>query len=322
MASAISFVILVAVSCATVARTHPIHHRHFTDQVSKDKCLAKCMLPVTDYGEELSILKNTDLAYYFEKHDTICGIINTARLCIEACGIQSNPFAMEHMIGHCTPDAIQRVRHVHKCLKTTESRIHSDCERSCGNHKLVNDAAHNLTVKLSTSETNYTAEEVDPIIAHMGNACTIYTCMARCNVAGVRNYCGAGEAESLQGLIQYILDAHRRDLERHRVLEQFAHQTPPPCSYMYQPQILFFGMGHENKQQSVSNQIHQQDPIQRQTYQKPQNTDDTKLQILLKQLEVLLRQEKLLEKQNEKLDLEVSLLSRKLPAGQETPFRA
>lgn len=60
------------------------------------------MQPVRESNVELSIFKRVNYSDYLLNLDQICTIITDARHCIDACGIQSNPFALISMNAICS----------------------------------------------------------------------------------------------------------------------------------------------------------------------------------------------------------------------------
>uniref|UniRef100_A0A7E4VVN5 CPG4 domain-containing protein n=1 Tax=Panagrellus redivivus TaxID=6233 RepID=A0A7E4VVN5_PANRE len=201
-------------------------------------CALKCTVPATEHGHELNLLKNANLEHFFENHETVCGIINTAKKCVEDCGLKGeNPFALKALTAHCSPILAKEVVILKKCLKENDKSINQHCTNLCGDHKAAYAQVRVLAESLVTE--GHSPDTLHPLLAKTDKACGIFKCMTRCNVDTVTADCGVELGDSLRGLIQTVLDAQREDLDRLNITTSVAHTSPPQCNYLYRPEVMF-----------------------------------------------------------------------------------
>lgn len=256
---------------------------------------------VVAHGEELSLLKNTNLESYFANHTGTCEVIATAKKCIQDCNIQSNPFNLQVMVAHCSNETREKIEEIQSCFVQNGSQIHETCASKCGDYKQKNDFVHELT---KTVGPNINPEGAQKIFEKSNEACGIFKCMTRCNVEETRNMCGEEQSNILQNLIQDIVNAQRSDLEKLNIVEIMAKSNPPKCDYMYSPEAMF-------KEDTSEVDFNKDIPEALGSADKQTLIFDTQMKVLAKQLEILEKQDQLLAKENHKLNLELVLLQQK-----------
>ncbi|KAE9553939.1 hypothetical protein FO519_002865 [Halicephalobus sp. NKZ332] len=279
----------------TVSDANPYFRKKFQAILIKDQCLKACMDPIVVYGEELSLLKNTDLGSYFANHEKTCQVISNARKCIQDCNIESNPFQLQVMVAHCSNETRQKIDQLRSCFIQNGTQISESCTSTCGNYRAVNTAVHELT---KATGPNISQEATQEIAEKSNQACGIFKCMTRCNVGETKNLCGEETGNILQNLIQNIVNAQRADLEKLNIVDTMVRSNPPECNYMYAPEAMFNEDSLKTPQ--TENQNEHQNPI-----------FEAQMAIFAKQMQILEKQEKILEKENHKLNLELVLLQHK-----------
>uniref|UniRef100_A0A7E4ZVS1 CPG4 domain-containing protein n=1 Tax=Panagrellus redivivus TaxID=6233 RepID=A0A7E4ZVS1_PANRE len=210
-----------------------------TSDAKTSPCLQACVEAVAKHQREFSLLRVADLSHYFKNHDHACTVIDTAKKCVEACGSteEKNPFALKSLTAHCGEESEPHVEKMKECINKSETSIHDECEKECGNHKGAYDEIKTLSAAMDAS--GHSPEKLHEIIVKTDTACHIFKCMTRCNVNVVRRVCGKETADGLQGLIQLALNAQRRDLDAQNLTMRMAATTPPKCNYMFLPKVMF-----------------------------------------------------------------------------------
>lgn len=274
--------VLFAISTIVALPSHP---RLSALPGEPSECIKECINGVAQYGHELSILKNPDLTNYFNKLDEVCEVISTAKQCVQNCGSVSNPFALESLNIVCQPESIERIAVLKQCMQYIDHSIDEVCAKECTNGPM--------------DETDVTPK-MNPIIEKANSECSTFKCMARCNVEVVAKECGKHLGVELQGLLQYVMDTQKKDLEKLNLIEAMSKTTPPSCSYLYDPSVLFGESKHEEQASATTPE------------------DDTKtlyaqaqLQLILKQIELAEKQDHLIDRENAKLDMEMSYINHK-----------
>lgn len=187
-----------------------------------------------------------------------------------------------------------------ECFNKTETKIHETCQEICGNYSLVKKHVGNLKSNLK-NDHNTTME----ISKKYNEACKIFKCMTRCQVNQTKIFCGDNSGNSLQSLVQDILNAQREDIENLNIVEHIVHTTPPECGYHHNPKIMF----DVDEDEKVMNE-HPVDHVL-----KPKNDlltakDREDVLALIKQFKTLSEQTKELEKEKAKLNLEIQSLKK------------
>jgi hypothetical protein len=282
----LDFSLLLIVAAVSAAPTRP---------GEPDDCIKGCIGEVIQYGEELNILKNPNLSKYFSKLDEVCGVISTARTCVDKCGAKSNPFALESLNIVCQPESADRLAAIKQCLHYIDHNIDETCTKECAETKVVD-------------ETDVTPKPVNPFMEQASANCVVFKCMSRCSIQVVDKECGKEMGQELQGLLQYVLDTQHEDLTKLNLIEPMTKSTPPECSYLYDPSILF---GDEEKKEDSEHAAHDPAEDAKTLYTQAQ------LQLLLKQIELTEKQEHLLERENAKLDMEMSFMAQKVHQREE-----
>jgi len=245
------------------------------------------------------------------------------------------------MTSHCTQQMKTRVNTLRQCLFKNGEHVIKQCITVCGDYHALNDEVHRLTME--SQDDAHNPETLGPILVKTDQACATFKCMARCNRDSLANSCGKQFGSEMQALVQVVLDAQRRDLERLNIVHVMAQNTPPQCNYMYEPGVVFNVtkdremlqiMMHpeHNMHKQLADIVNKQAQPKSQALQTQQRQPQpsvasainevvakSQLRILMKQLELMQRQEALLEKENAKLDLEMSLLARKQAMQQSDP---
>lgn len=298
----ISFIVAVTV-LFVLGAAHPAYRKEFDKIVNSNDCLKSCMTNLTKFDEEISLMKNPNLQRYFGKIDDICAIISSTRECIDKCeNIQSNPFALESVNVICLPEVKEKVDKINDCLTTKEVDIYQNCAGSCGDYNAVNNEVHHLTQSIKENELKDNGK-VNPIMEKTNEACGIFKCMTKCNVEAIKTECDKDAAETLQSILQQILDTHFRDLQKLNIVETMSKTIPPQCNYMWDPSAIFLPAKDESPKADLSN---------------PQEIlGRVQLELLLKQLKLVEKQDDLINRENAKLDMEMDLLSQKLHHKQQ-----
>jgi len=253
-----------------------------------DDCSKECLNGVIHYGQELSILKHPDLSNYFNKIDEVCEVINTAQKCIQKCGATSNPFAMESLNIVCQPEVQEKISSIQQCLHYIDTNVNEICSKECTTDHIID-------------ETDVTPK-MNPMIKKANGDCANFKCMARCNVEVVSNQCGKELGKELQSLLQHVVDTQRNDLESLKLVDAMAKESPPECTYLYDPSVLF---GAKTAEQSSTPASTDPKEDAKALYAQAQ------LQLLLKQLELTEKQDQLVDRENAKLDMEMAYMAHK-----------
>jgi hypothetical protein len=296
--------IVIGAALTLLCSGHPSYRKEFDKIINSNDCLKLCMSNLTTFDEEISLMKNPNLQRYFGKYDEICDLISSTRQCIDKCEIESNPFALESVNVICLPEIKEKVEKIQKCLSETKIDIYGACVGSCGaDYNSVNDQVHRLTQAIKEDELKDN-QKVDPIMEKTNEACGIYKCATKCNIEVIKNECGKDSAAELQSILQQIFDAHFNDLKKLNLVEKMSKSVSPQCNYMYDPTAIFGAKNEENVAAPIP-----EDVLAR-----------LQFDLLIKQIKLADRQEKLIERENEKLDMEIDLLSQKYAQKQPKNF--
>lgn len=312
--------VLLVVSFASSSIAHPAFQHQFNNIVNSNPCLKKCMDQATETDTELSLLKTANISGFLLNIDNICQIITTARECVAGCNVDSNPFELESMTTICSRESLEEVRSVSECLDAEGESVLSKCNEECGDYEKINGEVHRLTQAFRPELNN--KEDMSRVMAKIGDACQSLKCSDRCTVKELSQRC-AGEvdvAATIQSLIQRILVAQRRDLERMRLVETMAASTPVQCSYMYIPEVMFDASKDQAAHEVIANEMSLVKGMERRTQPKQENDQKSEMNLALsqlqshllrKQMQLLEMQEKNLMRESAKLDMELQLLARK-----------
>ena len=93
------------VALVTCVAANPAVEHAFRRYVNSNECLRACMRPVQKSERDIAIFKQSNYADYLRNLDQICATIGTARACVDACGINSNPFALPSVTLICNDGA-------------------------------------------------------------------------------------------------------------------------------------------------------------------------------------------------------------------------
>jgi hypothetical protein len=293
----IIFVIFFAVLISFGA-AHPAYRKEFDKIINSNDCLKSCMTNLTKFDEEISLMKNPNLQRYFGKIDDICAIISSTRECIDKCeNVESNPFALDSVNVICKPEIKERIDKINECLSTKQTiDIYQTCATNCGDYNSVNNEVHQLTQTIQESELKENGK-VNPIMEKTNQACGIFKCMTKCNVETIKVECGKDASEELQSIFQQIFDTHFHDLQKLNIVETMSKTIPPQCNYMWDPTAIFSTTTDISPKSDLSNLNEILPKMQ--------------LELLLKQLKLAEKQDQLIDRENEKLNMEMVLLSQK-----------
>uniref|UniRef100_A0A914YNL4 Chondroitin proteoglycan 4 domain-containing protein n=1 Tax=Panagrolaimus superbus TaxID=310955 RepID=A0A914YNL4_9BILA len=286
---------------------HPAYRKEFDKILDSNGCLKSCMKNLTIFDEEISLMKNPNLQRYFGKIDDICAIISSTRECIDQCGIESNPFALESMNVICLPEIKEKIDKINDCLatKTKTIDIYQKCASKCGDYNVVNDQVHHLTQSINEAELKEN-EKVNPIMDKTNEACGIFKCATKCNVETIKFECDKEAGEEVQGILQQIFNTHFNDLQKLDIVEKMSKTIPPQCNYMWDPSAIFSVVSNEANSKIVEDLSNPQE-----------NLGKLQFELLLKQLKLVDKQDELINRENQKLDMEMDLLSQKLNHKQQ-----
>ncbi|KAI1720573.1 chondroitin proteoglycan 4 domain-containing protein [Ditylenchus destructor] len=322
--------ILIVVSLAVPSLAHPAFQHHFNNIVNSNPCLKRCMDQATETDTELSILKTANISGFLLNLNNICNVISTARECIAGCNVDSNPFGLESMTTICSRESLEQAQSVKECLAAEGDSILNKCSEECGDYEKINDDVHRLTQAFKP-ELNR-REDVSAVMAKIGNACQSLKCSDRCTVKEMSERCAGEVASVVQSLIQRVLAAQRRDLERMRLVDTMAQSTPVQCSYMYIPEVMFDASKDQTAHEIIASELPLIKDMQRRTQAKTAAETDKKADLNLalsqlqthlirKQIQVLDIQEKNLMRESAKLDMELQLLVRKRARLSEPTYK-
>jgi len=179
---------------------------------------------------ELSLLKTANITGYLLNLDTICRTISTAKSCIAGCGVDSNPFALESMTAICSQPSMADVETARACLTEQGNDIVDQCRTQCGDYDEINDQVHKLT-KSFRPELNQ-PEKVAEVMSKINDACGTLKCSDRCVTKTLSEQCAPVEngkddvGSVVRRLIQRVLTAQRRDLDRMQLVDAMAQSVP------------------------------------------------------------------------------------------------
>jgi len=328
----LSATLLVAVGAMVVA-SHPVYHHKFNAIVNSDPCLKKCMDNATDDDRELNLLKTANVTGFLLNLNEHCGVISSARECIAACKIESahNPFTLESMTSVCSEETLTDVRKLEPCLRkvdpSEENGVADTCRDKCGDYDAVNDHVHALS-KAYTPETHDHHKEKE-VMGRLNEACRILKCSDRCTLDVVSDRCpnladGRDAGDALATIIERVLTAQRKDLERLRLVDTMAHSLPTECSFMYVPELMLNETMDKEAMHEINETLlvtHADHALHRHHRMKHEHLNLALSQLhtrqLQKQIEVLDLQATNLKKESEKLDMEIELLEKR--TGAEVP---
>lgn len=220
----------------------------------------------TETDTELSILKTANISGFLLNLNNICNVISTARECIAGCNVDSNPFGLESMTTICSRESLEQAQSVKECLAAEGDSILNKCSEECGDYEKINDDVHRLTQAFKP-ELNR-REDVSAVMAKIGNACQSLKCSDRCTVKEMSERCAGEVASVVQSLIQRVLAAQRRDLERMRLVDTMAQSTPVQCSYMYIPEVMFDASKDQTAHEIIASELPLIKDMQRRTQAK------------------------------------------------------
>lgn len=88
------------------------------------------------------------------------------------------------------------------------------------------------------------AEQAEKVMDKANEACKILKCNSRCSVEQYNDECEAisedlGAGDLIQSLIERVLKAQKKDLEKFELVDAFAHYSPNECNYQYMPEVMF-----------------------------------------------------------------------------------
>jgi len=314
--------LLIVVVGATVVAAHPVYHHKFQSIVNADPCLKKCMDNATEDDRQLNLLKTANVTGFLLNLEEHCGVISASRECIAACKIDSahNPFTLESMTSVCSEETRTDVRQLEPCLQKVNEEEENGadaCKEKCGDYDEVNDHVHRLS-KAYTPETHDHHKERE-VMGRLNEACKILKCSDRCTVDLLADKCpnladGRDAGDALATVIERVLIAQRKDLERLRLVDTMAQSLPTECSFMYVPELMLNATKdaeamHEINQTVV--EVHADHALHRHHRMKHEHLNLALSQLhtrqLQKQIEVLDLQAENLKKESEKLDMEIEL---------------
>jgi len=270
----------------------------------------------------LSLLKTANISGYLLNLDTVCTAITTARLCIANCHVDSNPFALESMTAACTKKSLTEAQMVSPCLSQQGDQIIEQCITECGDYDEINDQVHNLTVAFKPAVHHHEGEQVNEVMSHINTACTVLKCSNRCATKMMSEKCkplGDGRAVGsvVREMIERVLVAQRRDLERMKLVDVMAHTVPLQCNFMYMPEVMF-NTTKDNQALAVIEDLKRTDRMKGHVVgendkRKELNLSLSQIQahLLRKQIHLLELQEHNLIREGQKLDMELQMLERK-----------
>jgi len=282
---------------------------------------------------ELSLLKTANISGYLLNINTICRTIANARSCIAGCGVDSNPFALESMTAICSQQSLADVEIASPCLAEQGNEIVDQCRTQCGDYDEINDQVHKLT-KSFKPEMNQ-PEKVAEVMTRINDACGTLKCSDRCVTKTLSEQCPPVDAGKddvgavVRRLIQRVLQAQRRDLDRMQLVDAMAQSVPIQCNFMYMPEVMFNSTKDELSL-AVIDEVHRNERMQQAQQQQtqvkamsvPAGDSDKKKAInlalsqfqahlLKKQIHLLDIQERNLLRESQKLDMELQILARK-----------
>ncbi|KAI6213222.1 hypothetical protein M3Y94_00125000 [Aphelenchoides besseyi] len=306
--------VLFLIALVGVVGGSPAIEKEFHRIVNSNDCLRSCMTPVRESNLELAIFKRANYSDYLMNVDRICEIISTARSCIDACGVQSNPFALESMKQICAPNTRQAVKLLEQCMIEEGANVHNECRQQCGDFELMNEEIRVRSTAMKPEEHSKSTE----LMKAANDACSVLKCHARCSASQFNERCGRvanGQlaGDMVQKLIEDVLTAQRVDLESHGLVEAMAQNTQPACNYLYNPRALF----EQTAQPKMMSPIEQRsephaesnllEVLKRNAQKQLTYTlGQLNAQVFEKQLEVLDKQERNLDREYDKINMDIA----------------
>jgi len=277
---------------------------------------------------ELSLLKTANITGFLLNLDTICSTITTARSCIAGCGIDSesnNPFALESMTSICSQESFTEVEMVGQCLLDQSNEVMEQCKTNCGDYDKINDEVHESSKSFRPNSNE--PEKLANVMSKINAGCGTLKCNNRCVVKMLTEQCGPMEnggnvGSVVKALVEKVLVAQRRDLERMSLVDTMAHSIPVQCNYMYMPEVMFNATQDEQAMELIDETL-KNEQLQKGAQLRPSTNEADKkkelnlalsqfqAQLLQKQIRLLDIQEKNLIRESHKLDLELQILARK-----------
>jgi len=320
--------LLAVIAFACPLSAHPVFQHHFNNIVNSNPCLKTCMDEATVDDVELSLLKTANISGYLLNIESICRVISTARSCIAGCGVDSNPFALESMTAVCSQQSLADVEVARQCLTEQGNEIVDQCRTQCGDYDEINDQVHKLT-KSFRPELNE-PEKVAEVMTKINDACGTLKCSDRCVTKTLSEQCSPLDKDDVgsvvQRLIQRVLAAQRRDLDRMQLVDAMAQSVPIQCNFMYMPDVMFNGTKDELAL-AVIDEVHRSERIHKDPHPARPATVPTgegerkkalnlalsqfQAHLLKKQIHLLDIQERNLLRESQKLDMELQILARK-----------
>jgi len=316
--------LLAAVCLAIGAFANPAIEKEFHRVVDSNQCLKSCMLPVQQSNVELSVFKRSNFTDYLLNLDSICQLIGTARECIDACGIASNPFALRSMIAVCSAEVRTDVQSLSECLNNEGASVHGECVEACGDFEGLNEQIRLRTTAMKPEDKAAAAE----LMRMSNDACRVQKCEARCQESLLNERCvgvenGQRAGALLRSLVERVLQAQRLDLEQHGLLDAMAENTAPQCNFLYTPEALFnpikdlMSQRAQHKATSPAGDKKEGEfnllaALKRDAERKISYTaGQLHVQVLEKQLDVLAKQSRNLDREFEKTNFEIARLFQK-----------
>jgi hypothetical protein len=261
----------------------------------------------TQTNRELSILKTANISGFLLNIDEICRIISTARECIGGCGVESNPFSLESMTTICSQPSVAAVGSVTQCLRLKGDAVAEKCADECGNYDDITEEIHQRTQSFRPEANN--PEQVSHVMEKINEGCRTLKCSDRCTVRELNQQCPENNAgEVVQSIIESVLVAQRRDLERMGLVDTMAQNMPPHCTYMYTPEVMFDSVKDKAAHPLITEE--KQALLPSGSARRP-GLSQLQALLLKKQIHLLSLQEQNLERESQKLDMEMELLARK-----------
>jgi hypothetical protein len=203
--------------------------------------------------------------------------------------------------------------------------VHDVCVEECGNYDLVNDKVHNLTKALDPN--NHEPQQVAEIMGHINSACGTLKCSDRCTARVLSERCGQRAGKLVRSLVERVLEAQRRDLDSLHLADTMSMNVPIQCNYLYMPEVMFNRTKDELAMAAIA--MAMKEHPQSTPHSRPQQAQPTEegghelnlalsqmiTRLLQKQMHLADMQEEVLRRESRKLDMEISLLLRKMSAG-------
>jgi len=271
---------------------------------------------------ELNLLKTANVSGYLLNVERICGTISTARSCIAGCGVDSNPFALESTTAICSPESLAEIATITPCLEEQGNEIANTCTQECGNYEQISGEVQQLTNSMRPEANE--PQKLAQVMGKINDACGMLKCSDRCTSKTMAEQCpalanGKNAGSVIKSIIERVLVAQRRDLERMKLVDAMAQAVPTQCNYMYVPETMF-NVTRDELAMAVINEMHRSEQVQKQAQKlsgesQAKELSDALVQLqanlLQRQMQVMEVQERNAIKESRKLDLELQLLQRK-----------